>query len=101
MRVSKECKMINLSIIIPHYNSINTLQYLLESIPNYKDIEVIVIDDHSNAESKKELIEIGKKKSTNIKFLNNEPHKIGAGACRNIGLDKASGKWLLFADADD
>jgi len=25
----------------------------------------------------------------------------GAGYARNIGLDQAKGKWLLFADADD
>ena len=40
--------MIQLSIIIPHYNSPETLEVLLQSIPDIPEIEVLVIDDNSN-----------------------------------------------------
>jgi len=93
---------INLSIIIPHYNDVILLEKLLDSIPAKKDVEVIVIDDKSD---KKEFEQYQKlknnKKFTHINFGVNKTNKKGAGVCRNIGLDSASGKWILFADSDD
>lgn len=90
---------IKYSIIIPHYNSIDLLIKLFSTIPDTKDIEVIVVDDNSSTE-----IENIKKyihERNNIKMFINDSGKKGAGSCRNIGLKKASGKWLLFADSDD
>ncbi len=91
--------MLNISIIIPHYNSPYLLQKLLKSIPVMNDIEVLVIDDNSN----EGLIEYDslQKEFGLVRFLSNNSSNKGAGACRNIGMDKATGKWVLFADADD
>ena len=93
--------MYNLSVIIPHYNSPLKLRRLLETIPDFDDIEVIIIDDRSDKE-----LEILEKlvldfSSENTKFYYNERENKGAGVCRNIGLEKVQGKWILFADADD
>src|SRR5699024_3371812 len=94
--------MYNLSIIIPHYNSTSSLKKLINTIPDVNEIQVIIIDDHSDAEHKNELIKFEKHfNRSNVEFYNNDPNKKGAGACRNIGLLHARGKWLLFADADD
>lgn len=94
--------MTNLSIIIPHYNSINTLKKLLETIPNIQDIQVIVVDDHSDEDNKERYHDIKEEnKDRNILFLENLPGKKGAGACRNVGLKHANGQWILFADSDD
>ena len=89
------------SIIIPHYNSPKLLERLLESIPNRSDFQVIVVDDSSTKD--RELLEVCKEKHSSERclFLRNETGKNSAGTCRNIGLDNAKGKWLLFADADD
>jgi len=93
--------MIELSIIIPHYNSVTTLIKLLNSIPVKKNIEVIVIDDRSNNDLEK-LEELYSCESfKHVKFLENNSIKKGAGVCRNIGLNNSSGEWVLFADADD
>lgn len=90
-----------LSIIIPHFNSINLLKKLINSIPVNDEIEVIVVDDNST----KDLIELESLKSnTNFKhiiFLTNDSSIQSAGTCRNIGLKIAKGKWILFADSDD
>lgn len=90
-----------LSIIIPHYNSVQSLTKLLNSIPKRNDIEIIVVDDKSN----KDLNQFDRIKNSfqysHVKFLKNSTNEKGAGVCRNIGLNKATGKWVLFADSDD
>jgi len=93
---------LKLTIIIPHYNSTASLSRLLRTIPDEKKIQTIVIDDHSDENHQKELVSIMHHHADkNIEMLHNDPAKKGAGACRNIGLKRAKGKWLLFADADD
>lgn len=91
----------NYSIIIPHYNIPDMLSALLDTIPDREDLEVIVVDDKSN--SRLDEYEECKKRNSgrNIRFVDNDTDKKGAGVCRNIGLEHASGKWLLFADSDD
>ncbi|MFI3177175.1 MAG: glycosyltransferase family 2 protein [Eubacteriales bacterium] len=88
-----------LSIIVPHYNSPMTLQQLLETIPVRDEVEIIVVDDNS----RKERAEYNQLMNTysNVIFLENTSGVKGAGSSRNIGLDHATGDWLLFADADD
>lgn len=94
--------MVNLSIIIPHYNSVFTLNKLLQTIPNRKDIQVIVVDDNSENKYKNELLKLKNEYiQSNVEFYNNNTNTKGAGSCRNIGLKLAKGKWLIFADADD
>lgn len=93
--------MIQLSIIIPHYNSPATLEILLQSIPDIPEIEVLVIDDNSNIQLNEYCRCKKKFAARNISFYENAIECKGAGNARNMGLQYASGKWLLFADADD
>lgn len=90
----------DLSIIIPHYNTPDLLMKLLKTIPQKENIQVIVIDDRSD-DNLEELARCEKYclHSNYIFRINNG--KKGAGTCRNAGLELASGKWILFADADD
>lgn len=89
------------SIIIPHYNIPNCLNILLDSIPDLPNIEVIVVDDKSDKELETLEACASKYKSNNRHFLKNYTEKKGAGVCRNIGVEHAKGKWVLFADSDD
>ncbi len=88
----------SLSIIIPHFETPDLLEKLLKSIPNLNDIQIIVIDDNSTI---KTIDSSFKKLFNHVKFLTNTSTRKGAGASRNIGLDAALGKWVLFADSDD
>lgn len=85
-----------LSIVIPHYNSPKSLSELLTSICQHDAVEVIVVDDKSTVEWQYVAEEY-----PYVHFIENQRTGKGPGTARNIGLDHASGKWLLFADADD
>ena len=89
--------MINYSIIIPHKNNLVKLLAALKSIPVRKDIEVIIVD---NSESRITYQKIQDNKQHDLKLLFSDKNK-GAGHARNIGLNIAIGKWILFLDSDD
>lgn len=90
-----------LSIVIPHYNIPEMLEKLLDSIPKRDDIQVIVVDDNSTLNTDK-LDEVIKSNSDRkLEFCRNHTGKNSAGTCRNIGIEKAKGKWIVFADSDD
>lgn len=87
---------INYSFIIPHHNTPQLLQRLINSIPQREDIEIIVVDDNSD-ENKKAMV---MRPDVSVFFIDKE-HTKGAGHARNEGLKHIHGKWTLFADADD
>ena len=87
------------SLIIPHHNIPQLLKRCLCSIPKRDDLQVIVIDDKSD----EIFIDDVKQLNTTfpfVEFCYLEENK-GGGHARNIGLQKAKGKYVFFADADD
>ena len=88
--------MITYSFVIPHHNTPVLLQRLIDSIPQRDDIEIIVVDDNSDDDKKANII----RPDVRTIFIDKE-HTKGAGGARNVGMDAASGNWILFADADD
>jgi glycosyltransferase involved in cell wall biosynthesis len=89
----------NFTIIIPHKNLPLLLERLLNSIPERDDLEIIVVDDHSDPEKIDFNCFPGKNRK-NFKLLSNDGDR-GAGHARNFALPYATGKWVLFADSDD
>lgn len=89
----------NYSVIIPHKNCLNLLQRCLNSIPKRNDLEVIVIDDNSGIGDIEHQITLMAQGHA-IKIICLKTSKFAGGA-RNRGLEFATGKWLVFADADD
>lgn len=88
--------MINYSFIIPHHNSPKLLNRCLDSIPEREDIEIIVVDDNSDADKKAS----SNRSDVRIIYIDAE-HTKGAGRARNYGLKEAIGRWIIFADCDD
>lgn len=91
--------MVNFTFIIPHKNTPDLLQKCLDSIPRRQDVQIIVVDDNSDAD-KVDFEHFPGLDDPQVEvYLTKEGR--GAGYARNIGLEHALGKWLVFADADD
>lgn len=86
-----------LSIIIPAYNSNESLRHLLPLISNKKLYEVIIVDDHGS-ERVDEIVSDAYSNNVIIKRLKSNK---GAGEARNIGLNLATRDYVAFFDADD
>ena len=86
-------------IIIPHKGIPDLLMRCLKSIPVSEDIQVIVVDDNS-ADADTYLERYSELSRPYLEFVRTTKGG-GAGYARNVGLDRAKGKWILFADADD
>lgn len=89
-----------ISIIVP-FNNEKYLERCLENLKNikYKDFEVVMINDFCNTD----VVKIIKKYSTvlNIKYYKTRNKTIGVGNARNLGIEKASGNYIMFIDSDD
>lgn len=90
------------SIIIPNYNCEKYVLRCLNSVirQEYKNKEIIIIDDGSNDKSIeiiKEYINDHKKEKINLICQNN----LNAAIARNKGLELAKGDYVLFLDSDD
>ena len=92
-------KQIIYSIIIAHKNTPDLLQYCLDSIPIRDDIQVIVVDDNSNAD-KVDFEHFPQWKGKNYECYYTKKGG-GTGYADNVGMECAQGKWLLFVGADD
>ena len=92
---------IDVSVIVPVYNSEEYIGTTLDSIINqdFKSFELIVIDDGST-DSSLEVINDKLSKST-IEYKVIHQENTGVSGARNRGIDEASGKYLVFIDADD
>ena len=88
------------SIIVPVYNCQDYIARCIESVlnQNTKDMELILINDGST-DNTKEIIKQYAKENELIKIINKK--NAGVSRARNDGLKKATGKYVLFLDADD
>lgn len=89
------------SIITPTFNSEKFISETIESVQNqtYQNWEMIIVDDGSS-DNTIEIVRNAAKSDTRIQFY---PQKQNGGPAkaRNIGIDKAGGKYMTFLDADD
>lgn len=92
--------MINISIVVPVYNSETTLSQCVESLltQTVSSVEIILVDDGSKDRSGKICDEYAQKDSR-IKVF----HKMneGVSAARNDGIMLAAGETVMFVDSDD
>lgn len=89
-----------ISIVVPVYNMKPYIEHCLESLihQTYKDFEIIIVDDGSN-DGSEDICNKFAGKYENISVI----HKKNGGlsTARNVGIEHASGKYIVFPDPDD
>jgi glycosyltransferase involved in cell wall biosynthesis len=90
------------SIIIPNYNRQELVSVSLESLcqQTYSAWEALVVDDGSTDDSVK-IIKNFCERDKRIRLFNRQRQPKGAPVCRNIGLENATGQYIIFLDSDD
>lgn len=89
-----------ISIIVPIYNAEEYLCQCIDSLVNqsYANIEIILVNDGSKDNS----LDICRRYAecdSRIVVVSKENG--GVSSARNVGLDKATGEYVLFCDSDD
>lgn len=85
------------SVVVPTYNRVRLLSGALKSVwrQQFKDYEIIVIDDGSTDDTQAHLQKFGNK----IRYIRQANR--GPGAARNVGAQEATGDYVAFLDSDD
>lgn len=96
--------MYKISVVIPIYNDEkylrNCIDHVVEQTIGFENIQLILIDDNSKDNS----YEIAKEyadKYDNVILEKLTANSGSGGKPRNVGIGKATGKYLMFSDADD
>ena len=90
---------ITFSVVIPAYNAAGTICRAIDSClrQSYMPHEIIVVDDAGTDNTEEILINTYGNKITYTRLVQNG----GAGLARNKGIERASGNYIAFLDADD
>ena len=93
---------IEISIIIPVYNVEKYLRQCVDSVLNqtFKErIEIILVNDGSTDNSEQIVREYEKQYPEVVRVISQKNQ--GLSATRNVALNIAQGKFLVFIDSDD
>ncbi|GGD28615.1 glycosyltransferase family 2 protein [Pontibacillus salipaludis] len=98
-------KRVPVSVIIPSFNSQDTIERAVKSVANQTllPLEVIIIDDHSTLKENYttlKYIEDQYSPYFKLKVIKNKENQ-GPGVSRNNGWDISDGDYVTFLDADD
>lgn len=92
-----------LSIIIPCYNEINTIDKIIQKIKNslinynYPNYEIIIVDDNSNDGTKEKLSEYDLDDKMKIHF---HEKNLGKGGAIQSAIQFVTGDLIIIQDAD-
>lgn len=88
------------SVIIPVYNTELYLEKCISSVVNqtYQDLEIIIINDGST-DSSSIICKKWEKIDARIRYIEKENE--GQGIARNLGVNLATGEYVIFVDSDD
>lgn len=91
-------KNVAVSVIIPTYNRAWALRAAVDSVlsQDYRDYEVVVVDDGSTDETQQVLAGYEGTRLTVIRQAN-----FGVSAARNRGIRESAGNLIAFLDSDD
>src|SRR5690606_7161596 len=90
------------SIVIPVFNRERLIAETVNSVlkQDYDNWELLLIDDGST-DSTLEIINNFSILDSRIKYFQRSQLPKGAQTCRNLGIQKATGTYIMFMDSDD
>lgn len=90
------------SIIIPVLNRKELIKESIQSVQEqtYSNWELIIVDDRSTDGTWEYCNELSQT-NLKVKAIKREKPQGGLGVCRNEGINKANGEYLIFLDSDD
>lgn len=94
--------MLNISVIIPVYNAALFVEKAVNSALQLDEVqEILLIEDQSSDNSLSVCQNLVEKHHKIKLFQHPDKGNHGAGATRNLGLEKATQEFIAFLDADD
>jgi len=91
-----------ISVIIPVYNAEKYVTQAVESALQFEEVhEIILVEDQSPDNALEVCQQLAEKHGRVTLFQHPDKGNHGAGPTRNLGLEKASGDFIAFLDADD
>ena len=92
--------MIDISILMPVYNAEKYLNETIDTIKNqsFSNWELIIVDDGS-IDNSKEICTKLMNDDKRIKYIFQE--NLGVSHTRNVALENAQGKYIVFVHSDD
>lgn len=92
----------NISVIIPVYNAAEFLEKAVDSALQFEEVKEIVFIEDKSTDNSLEICQKLALKDSRIKLYQHpDKENHGAGASRNLGLEKASCEFISFLDSDD
>jgi len=90
----------SVSVVIPVYNAQQDLRRCLDSVfaQDYDGLDVLVINDGST-DGSRDILREYQARHDNLRVVD-KPNE-GVAATRNLGIEMATGDYLLFVDDDD
>lgn len=91
------------SIVIPTFNRAHLIGETLDSVlaQTYPEWECIIVDDGST-DNTNELVNEYLTQDSRFQYYHRPNDRVkGPSACRNIGIEKSKGYYIIFLDSDD
>ena len=91
-----------ISVIIPVYNAEKFVSQAVESALQFDEVfEILLIEDKSPDNALQVCQQLAEKYERVKLYQHPDKENHGAGPSRNLGMEKASGDFIAFLDADD
>lgn len=94
--------MMNISVIIPVYNAEKYITKSVESALQFNEVKEVILIEDGSPDNVLEICKSISQKEPRVRLYRHpNGENRGAGASRNLGIEKATQEYIAFLDADD